>query len=103
MSIEKNSSNASGNNSAESRPLSPKDAATRSMEMVYGQAALTDLEVMSDDNKVNSRLISGASEEGELNREAGPRAEGDTPVDPAAPPADIVNGTDLINGYNGDK
>jgi hypothetical protein len=31
-----------------------------------------------------------------------PVAEEGTPVDPAAPPTDIVNGTDLLNGYTGE-
>jgi hypothetical protein len=40
--------------------------------------------------------------EDELDPNVSPVAEEGTPVDPAAPPTDIVNGTDLLNGYDGE-
>jgi hypothetical protein len=37
----------------------------------------------------------------EPNPDISPTELEGTPVDPVAPPTEIVNGTDLLNGYNG--
>jgi hypothetical protein len=37
----------------------------------------------------------------EQSTDISPVAAEGTPVDPVAPPTEIVNGTDLLNGYNG--
>jgi hypothetical protein len=41
--------------------------------------------------------------DGEPDPEVRPVAKEGTPVDQVAPPTDIVNGTDLLNGYSGEE
>jgi hypothetical protein len=76
--------------------LSPNDQASSAIDMVYGQS----LTSRSEDEVMNAESGIGMDEVSAL--EVSPVAEEGTPVDPVAPPTDIVNGTDLLNGYNGD-
>ncbi|MBP1994905.1 hypothetical protein [Paenibacillus eucommiae] len=78
-----------------------KDLTTSTIEMVYGEASLEETEDMRNvDPELSANPDTLIVEE--PDPEISPVAEEGTPVDPAAPPADIMPGTDLLNGYNGD-
>jgi hypothetical protein len=86
----------------EDHQLSPKDAATASMEMVYGTAYSNNPDALSDDYEDDYPLDLGNSVEDWTSQEDSLIAEEGTPVDPAAPPTEIFHGTDLLNGYSGE-
>jgi hypothetical protein len=56
-----------------------------------------------DDENVTAVAAQPLFTEEQEATEVNPVAEEGTPVDPVAPPTDIVNGTDLLNGYNGEE
>ncbi|MCR8631335.1 hypothetical protein [Paenibacillus radicis (ex Xue et al. 2023)] len=103
MSKENNGLNKSSESrSEEIQELSPKDEATRSMQMVYGQASASDPDSLTDDFEDDYPFHNDTLDEGDQFQEDSLVAEEGTPVDPAAPPTEIFHGTDLLNGYNGE-
>ncbi|NOU96752.1 hypothetical protein GC093_26545 [Paenibacillus sp. LMG 31456] len=103
MSAENNELNKSNESrSEEIQELSPKDAATPLMDMVYGQASASDPDSLMDDFEDDYPFHNDTIEDEESFQEDNLVAEEGTPVDPAAPPTEIFHGTDLLNGYNGE-
>lgn len=103
MSMKNNELNKTNDSlSDEFQELSPKDAATPSMQMVYGQGAANDPDSLMDDFEDDYPFHNDTMDDGEALQEDPLVAEEGTPVDPAAPPTEIFHGTDLLNGYNGE-
>ncbi len=86
--------------------LTPNDQAMPALQAVYGdESDSEDINVSREDRKdgyhdANKEPSENSgTEDGEItDTDYSPVAEEGTPVDPVAPPINVVNGIDLING-----